>query len=104
MYNLLVPKNKLGKNALTLARDIIEKEKYILPTGHIPVNQQQATQMGDTDYWDSYPYVTKIKVSATKFLSVQVMPSQVYVQCWHNLTCRKMRAVPMRFSSRFIIL
>lgn len=62
IYNL--PENKLGKNALTLARDIIEKRKEILPTGHIPENQQQATQMGDADYWDSYPYLKKIKVSA----------------------------------------
>jgi hypothetical protein len=71
IYNL--PENKLGKNALALARDILEGTKGILPDGHIPNNQQQADQMGDQGNWDNYPYLKKIKVSRLVFRLIFVL-------------------------------
>jgi hypothetical protein len=60
IYNL--PESKLGKNALTLAHDIMAGIKPLLPAGHIPQTQQQAAQIGNVGNWDNYPFLKNLKV------------------------------------------
>ncbi|KAI2494278.1 crossover junction endonuclease MUS81 [Fragilaria crotonensis] len=60
IYNL--PENKLGKNALALAHDIMSGNKSIIPDGHIPQNEEQANLAGQKGSWDNYPYLKKIKM------------------------------------------
>ena len=60
IYNL--PESKLGKNALSLAHDIMAGIKPVIPDGHIPRNKEQAANTGERGNWDSYPYLKKIKV------------------------------------------
>ena len=63
IYNL--PESKLGKNALSLAHDIMAGINPILPAGHIPQNQEQAVQMGNLGNWDNYPFLKSLKVCST---------------------------------------